>query len=148
MEVRWPKVSTVFLGGGSVVATWRFWGWVWVCCCCCCCCSVEKPRRKLAAMVLSSDSYILSCSVSVWGWVDERWLTVVTEVSLENWASGAVAVEPPPRKSSSLGPPVNIDKSVASFSEAAASTTLPVKVNPKINFLWWYYLILSLRIIQ
>lgn len=57
MDVRWPKVSAGFLGVGSEEAR----GW-WFCSLVVCKVAavvvavVEKPRRKLAAMVLSSES--------------------------------------------------------------------------------------------
>ena len=60
MEARSPKVATAFFGGDSVGASDRFCGSA---------CSVEaaKPRRNLASIVLSSESYIsLSETVSVW----------------------------------------------------------------------------------
>lgn len=102
MEVRCPKVSTVFLGDG-------FCGSVL--------CSAAKARGKHAAIVdFSSESY--------------RWLLL----SVENCGSCggahvvAVAVaEEPPRKSSNLGPPVNMERLVGpapAVGSGGASTVL------------------------
>lgn len=107
MEVRCPKVSTVFLGDG-------FCGSVL--------CSAAKARGKHAAIVdFSSESY--------------RWLLL----SVENCGSCggahvvAVAVaEEPPRKSSNLGAPVNMERLVAPppamGSGGASAVWLPGRV--------------------
>ena len=89
MEVRWPKVSTVFLGegfcGASAVA------------------SAPKPRGKQAAMVVfSSESYMSLLSVENCG-----------SCGGGGGAHAVAVAAEPPRKSSNFGPPVNMERFVA-----------------------------------
>lgn len=105
-------------------------------------CSVveENPRRKLAAMVLSSESYISEVSEAL-----------VTGVSVGKGQrdctdggggggggccgcceGGAVVVEQP-RKSSSFGPVlVNIDRSVTVVFPAVASSSCALSTAPTV----------------
>lgn len=99
MEVRWPKVSTDFLGDGSGVSKSGFGGWL---------CSEETPRKKVSAMVFSSDSNIIA-SAAVLG---------------ENGST-----RPPPRKSASLGPPATSIPPKTSFSLSRPPSTYPQEKN-------------------
>ena len=125
MEVRWPKVSAFFLGAGSVGM--MSWGEASFCCG-----SAEaKPRRKLAAIVLSSESYI-SFPTTV--------LSVLPAVNCGGaWAVGAaVAAEvaaAPPRKSSNLGTEVNMERLVGATSLASVVVMLLL---PKTFFVCYY----------
>lgn len=128
MEVRWPKVSTFFLGDGSAGAS--------ACFCCGSACPPEaKPRRKLAAIVFSSESYI-SFSTTV--------LSALSAEICGGAAEAGAATEPPPppRKSSNLGPPVRMERLVGdgprpkapSFGSGEASTVpLPEKHSAEIS---------------